>query len=112
MVKLSSMELAIRNSEFSTNHKPSKRKHMKDNTVLMKFEATWCIPCKNLDKTMIKVEIPFEVQYFDASEHPEVFTEFKVKNVPTLILMKDGIEVNRTVGMLNETQLKEFLKIS
>jgi thioredoxin 1 len=82
-----------------------------ENTVLMKFSATWCKPCKQLESVLDKLDIPFEIQVFDVDENSEVFREHNVRSVPALILMKDGEEYKRNTGVLSEAALKMFLEI-
>lgn len=90
---------------------------MKENQVLMKFGAEWCKPCAILDKTIElflekhKLTEGEEVQLFDADAHHDVFKDFNVRNVPTLILIEDGVEIKRTTGSLSLPALEMFVGI-
>ena len=81
---------------------------------VLKFYAEWCGPCKGLtmvingakDKTDIKVE------EFDIDNEMMMSVEYGVRSVPTLILVDDaGKELKRSVGMINEEQFLEFVKV-
>ena len=80
---------------------------------LFKFYAEWCGPCKGL--TMIingakdKINIPIEE--YDIDNEMFMAQDYKVRSVPTLILVDDkNQEIKRSVGLLTEEKLLEFLK--
>ena len=80
---------------------------------LFKFYAEWCGPCKGL--TMIingakdKIDIPIEE--YDIDNEMFMAQDYKVRSVPTLILVDDkNQEIKRSVGLLTEEKLLEFLK--
>ena len=71
------------------------------NLVLVKFYATWCNPCKMLAPIVEAVDqkdndlTTYEV---DVDQFRNLAVEYKVKGVPTMILFKNGIEVDRVGG--------------
>jgi thioredoxin 1 len=80
---------------------------------LLKFYAEWCGPCKGL--TMIingakdKINIPIEE--YDIDNEMFMAQDYKVRSVPTLVLVDDkNQEIKRSVGLLTEEKLLEFLK--
>lgn len=81
---------------------------------LLKFQATWCQPCKMLSRTMQdasdKITIP--VEEVDIDQNMDMAVKFQVRGVPTLVVVDDeGKEVKRMTGMVNETKLLEFLNV-
>ena len=65
------------------------------------FGATWCGPCKMLEKTMKKIQQEFPaVKYLhvDIDEDPLQTKNYKIRSVPTTVLLKNGKEINRIVG--------------
>lgn len=46
--------------------------------------------------------------YVDIDDSGEIASQFGVQSIPTMILLKDGEEVNRQVGFVPEEQVKEF----
>jgi thioredoxin 1 len=81
---------------------------------LLKFYAEWCGPCKGL--TMVingaKDQLNVPVEEVNIDENLFMAQDFKVRGVPTLVLVDDQEkEIKRHVGLLNEAQLLEFVKV-
>ncbi len=70
--------------------------------VLVDFYADWCAPCKMV--APIVDEIAYRhigrvlVAKVDTDRAPEVATRYGIRSIPTLILFRDGEEVERSVG--------------
>lgn len=63
-----------------------------------KYGASWCMPCKVLDKTLEQVS-GVEIVKYDVDEEPELTEEKKIRNVPVLIFYNENNEeVDRIVG--------------
>lgn len=78
--------------------------------VAVKFEATWCGPCKAVGKMLIKMQSEnpeMNVQVVDIEEDPQAAKEYKIRNLPTVILFREGIEVKRFVGQLKSEEFKK-----
>lgn len=67
----------------------------------VKFSAEWCAPCKKMVSTVEKLESEFTSAIFmcvDIDEAPSIAQKYKIKALPTLLIIKDGEEVNRITG--------------
>lgn len=53
-------------------------------------------------------ETAVDFYYVDVDQAPELAERFGVRSIPTLVLIKEGKETNRTVGAIPEQQVKQF----
>jgi thioredoxin 1 len=66
-----------------------------------KFSASWCGPCKTLAPTFNEVKNSFSGVLFneyDIDDSSDVASQYGIRSVPTVLLVKDGKEVKRIVG--------------
>lgn len=81
----------------------------KDKTILIDFWASWCVPCRMMVPILNDVanDLPGNayVGKVNIEQCQSLAQKFKVRNIPTMILLKNGVEVNRFVGVKN----KEFI---
>ena len=86
---------------------------MKKGMALVDFWADWCGPCKMFAPIFNKVaEECADVSVFklNIDEAEEIATEYKVLSIPTVVLFKDGEEINRVVGVASKDKILEMLK--
>jgi thioredoxin 1 len=81
-----------------------------EDKILIDFFATWCGPCKMLANVLENVESDIKVLKVDTDEFENLAREYKIMSIPTLILFKDGIEVKKNIGFIDEEGLERFLK--
>jgi len=71
--------------------------------VLVDFWADWCGPCKMVAPVIEELAAEFEgkvtVAKLDVDSEGPIATRYDVRGIPTVILFKDGIEVQRFVGV-------------
>ncbi len=77
--------------------------------VLVDFFATWCGPCKMLAPELENVSQKVTVVEIDVDENLELSRRFGVMSVPTLILFKDGKEVNVNVGYMPADEIIKWI---
>ena len=78
--------------------------------VLIDFWAEWCGPCRMMGPIFEELSEDFEGKLIFAKlnidENNSIANEFGVRSIPTLVLVKDGKEVNRITGLLPKAALK------
>jgi thioredoxin 1 len=76
---------------------------------ILKFYAPWCVPCKTLSAMMerMKDDIPFEVEEINVDDS-DLGNKFKVRALPTLVIVDGDTEVKRRGGLMSIPELKEF----
>jgi thioredoxin 1 len=71
--------------------------------VLIDFWATWCGPCKRLGPIIEEIAAEYDgkavIGKCDIEENDELTEQFGIMNVPTVVFLKDGKEVDRVVGL-------------
>jgi len=78
---------------------------------LLKFEASWCGPCKAMDYVFDMINLDVDIERINIDFNKELCDKYEVRSVPTLIVINDkGKELRRTTGMKNTDELMEFVK--
>ena len=89
---------------------------LKNGIALVDFWASWCMPCKMmapiLNDVATEIDGKAKICKVDVQEHQDISAKFSVRNIPTLILFKNGKEINRFVGVKTKDFLmKEIIKV-
>ena len=80
---------------------------------LLKFYADWCGPCKGLSMIIKGAgdKLPMQVVDVNIDENIALAQEFKVRSVPTMIVVDENEnEIRRKIGLMDEETLLKFLK--
>jgi thiol-disulfide isomerase/thioredoxin len=78
-------------------------------TVLY-FQTQNCPPCRQLEPLLVQYhQRGWDIRMVDAPNQLEVARQFQIQNLPTLVLLSGGKEVDRMVGLVSEKQLNDRL---
>jgi thioredoxin 1 len=85
--------------------------------ILVDFWAPWCGPCKLVAPTLNEIADEqkgrLRIGKVNVDQQQALASKFKVRNIPTLVLLKNGKEVKRFIGVKMKKQLmgeiNEFL---
>lgn len=82
--------------------------------VLLDFWAVWCPPCRMLAPVVEQLAAEYEgrvkVGKVNVDEEQELAAMFRVENIPTIVVMKNGKVTNTLVGYHPKEQLEAMLE--
>ena len=81
--------------------------------VIIDFWAEWCGPCKMLGPIFDELSQEITDVKFakvNVDENQDIAGNLGVRGIPTLVLLKDGQEIDRIVGFLPKPQLKKKIE--
>lgn len=84
-----------------------------DKYILVDFWADWCEPCKSLipllEKVAAEKSAHLVLAKVNCDEQQEIAMQFGVRNLPTVMLVKDGQPIDGFAGALSESEIRAFL---
>lgn len=87
-----------------------------DKPLVIDFWATWCGPCRMVSPIIEELEKKYEGQVVvgkaDVEEAVEVTAKFGIRNIPTVVFIKDGQEIKdlRVVGAAGRDKFENNIK--
>ena len=86
----------------------------KKGVVLVDFWADWCMPCKMMAPILNEVAEATEgsatIYKLNVDEQQQVAAQYGIRSIPTMILFKDGKEVERIVGVKSKEAVIASIK--
>lgn len=82
--------------------------------ALVDIKADWCGPCKMISPLVDEISSEYHdrglsVGKLDADKNKETITELGVRNIPTILLYKNGEIVDRSTGAITKQKLVEMI---
>lgn len=101
------MSIKVNSENFESEVLKSKK------IVLIDFYADWCGPCQMLSPIVDQVASEHEdlkVVKINVDEAQDLAINYGVISIPTLVVIKDGQETNRAVGLISKNAIEELIK--
>jgi thioredoxin-like negative regulator of GroEL len=86
-----------------------------DKYTIMKFDATWCSDCKNLDRFIGDIVTEHSDKNFfavDSEQFENLAEKYEVKGIPSLLVFKNGQKLDHLHSKFAKTpsQIREYLE--
>jgi len=81
--------------------------------VIVDFYAEWCGPCKNLAPTMDLIAEEYKdvilVTKVDVDANSDISSEYRVRNIPAILIFKNGVVFDKKIGESSVTEYKTMI---
>ena len=85
---------------------------VKSGVTVVDFFATWCAPCRMMGIILEEVseEHPdFNIVKVDVDQNEALARKFGVMSIPTIVIMRDGKQVEKHVGLMQKEDLIDLV---
>lgn len=101
------MALVITDSNFDELLKSGK-------PLVVDFWAEWCGPCKMIGPIVEDLSHEYEekviIGKLDVDENNDVTTRYGIRNIPTILFFKDGVQVDKQVGATQKSVMVQKIE--
>lgn len=96
--------------EIKTDEQFEKEVINSDKAVLIDFNADWCGPCQMLKPVLEGLEDEHIVASVNTDTLDNLARSYGVMSIPCMVLIENGEEKKRMIGLHSADEIKEFLK--
>jgi len=80
--------------------------------VLVDFNAEWCGPCKMMKPVLEEISTSnndIKIVSINVDDEDELASKYNISSIPCLVLIENGEEINRSVGLISRSELDSFI---
>jgi thioredoxin 1 len=82
--------------------------------AMLDFWASWCGPCRVIapavEELATELKGTAKVAKIDVDQNTKLAKEFEIRSIPCLVLIKNGKEVDRKVGVISMQEMKAWIE--
>ncbi len=113
--RMKNIPTVINHDAIVTLNDKNFNQQLKGRVMLVDFWADWCAPCKMMAPILNDVaeelkDTSTRVGKIDVERYQSIAQRYKIRGIPTLIIFKDGKEMNRIVGVKQKNAILNELK--
>lgn len=75
---------------------------------VLRFTAEWCPACNKLSETFTNFNPSLPVEVYDYDKTPEPFVEHRIAEIPTMLMIEDGVVLKKATGAKTVEELNEW----
>jgi thioredoxin-like negative regulator of GroEL len=70
------------------------------------FSSPWCAPCRTFKPLMESLQSEMSITFIDVDASPQTAQTWNVRSVPTTLVIQNGMEVGRLVGLKSKDEIR------
>ena len=75
---------------------------------ILYFSAGYCQPCRTFKPIMESLQSEMPITFIDVEASPQTATTWNVRSVPTVLVIKNGMEIGRAVGAKTKEEIRSL----